>query len=597
MQDKIYYEGQMHSPFYRWGVIICLALLIYLGAELGKLAGYQNLPLKISVVWPPTGIALAAILIFGFKVWPGIFLGNALNSSLHLIHSTADLPLGLFLGTLLATASLAQAIIGGGIMRRFSSPDYFTTLNDIWIFLLSGGIFPCMIAATVGIISLNYFTSDEIQLGLQEWLTFWLGDTLGILILTPFLVVFTLYSYPSDAKEHIGEAALLTLFFLVITYLSFWKGYPLVHLYIPICLWAAFRYQLHGGTLSVLLTSLVTLFPTVIGVGAVVLNLRNDPLIFLDSFLAVIVAVTLVVAVLMRERVQSLGQLEEYNRTLTSKIQAKTQQLKEAQSAIFVKEKLASLGLLASGIGRKIRDPLVEISDYTKASEECLGLLKTSLESEKLKIGDPFYQSFANNFEILKNYLDQISGARKRAEGIVGLVLDQSTHSISGKVEVRSINLHTLLNQCVTAVVETEKEKHPHFYVDVEKEYDPSVGMVEGVAEDLTHAFKHILENSFYMLRQTKKQLGANFKPYINIKTELKQQAVEILITDNGPGLTADAIATFFDPFPPGEAAGLGLAIAHDIIAEEHHGKIELESEKGEYLQVKIKLPLPAGRV
>lgn len=596
MRNKLYYEGQMHSPYFRWGINLLVGLLIYGGAELGKLAGITDLPLPISVVWPPTGIALAAILLFGLGVWPGILLGNAFYNCLHLIESTS-VELGLFIGIVIAAASLTQALLGGFVMRRLSSTDYFSTLNDIWIFLLSGGVFPSMITATIGVFTLHYFGLGNAEHISTQWMTFWLGDTLGIYILTPFIIVYTLYSYPSDAKEHIGEGIVLGIVFLLITYFAFWKNYPIAHLYIPVCLWAAFRFHLHGGTLAALLTSVATLLPSSLGWGALVTNLRSNPLIFLDSFLAIIAAVTLVVAVLMRERILSLGQLEEYNRTLTSTIQTKTQQLKEVQSAIFVKEKLASLGLLASGIGRKIREPLMEIDDFSKASQESLSLLKTTLDTAKSSMGETLYQSFANNFEILKNYQTQITNASAKAEGIVELILEQSTHSASAKVEIRSINLHTLLNQCIVAVKEQEKEKHPDLYVDVQKEFDPSVGMIEGVAEDLTHAFKHILENSFYMLWLNKKELGAPFKPYVNIRTESKQHAVEIVITDNGPGLTNEEIATFFDPFPPGEAAGLGLAIAHDIIVEEHHGKIELESGKREYLQVKILLPLPAGRI
>lgn len=595
MQNKIYYEGRMHSPYFRWGINLFLAILIYCCAELGKLAGYSDLPLRISVVWPPTGISLAAILLFGYGVWPGILLGNVFYNSYHLITSIDNVYLSLFLGILIGTASLSQALIGGGLMRRLSSTDYFSTLNDVWIFLISGGAIPCMIAATVGVFGLHFFGHGGTAPIVEQWLTFWLGDTLGIYVLTPFIIAYILYPFPSDAKEHIGEALLMAACFVIITYFSFWKNYPVAHLYIPICLWAAFRFHLQGATLVALLTSIATLVPTSLGIGSVVLNLRNDPLIFLDSFLAIVSAVTLVVGVLMRERIKSLGQLEEYNRNLTSKIQAKTQLLKEAQSAIFVKEKLASLGLLASGIGRKIREPLTEIADYTKASQDSLDLLKTTFETSKTTLAESLFQTFENNFEILKNYLLQISQSRQKAEGIVDLVLDQSSHSLSTKVEIRSINLHTLLNQCLNATVDKEKEKYSRFYVDIQKEFDPNVGMIEGVAEDLTHAFKHILENSFYMLWLAKTQLGANFKPYLNIRTEQKQNSVEITFTDNGPGLTNEEIETFFDPFPPGEAAGLGLAIAHDIIMEEHHGKIELESVKGEYLQVKIHLPLPAA--
>jgi|GEM_PF-5773578 len=597
MRSKIYYEGQMHSPYFRWGMILLSALLIYIGAELGKLAGITGLPLRISVVWPPTGISLAAILLFGWKIWPGIFLGNAAYNCIHLLNSISDPVVAILVGCLIAAASLAQALVGGYVMRRLNSNDYFSTLNDIWIFLVSGGIVSCMLAATVGISAFHFFQLSGSGSFWEQWLTFWLGDTLGVIILTPFIIVYTLYPFPKDAKEHIGEGFLIAACFMAITYFTSWKAYPLTHLYIPICLWAAFRYHLHGGTLTALLVSIATLVPASMGFGSLVHNLRNNPLIFLDSFLSIIAAVTLVVAVLMRERIFSLAQLEDYNRTLTSKIQFKTQQLKEAQSAIFVKEKLASLGMLSSGIGRKIREPLLDIGDYTKASEASLELMRTSLDSAKAKLGEALFQNFINNSEILRNYLEKINQARNKAEGIVDLVLDQSSHSASGKVEIRSINLHTLINQCIAATLERFREKHSDFQVDVQKEYDPSIGMIEGVAEDITHAFRHILENSLYMLWQTKEQLGANFKPYLNIRTETKQQAVDILITDNGPGLSEEEMAAFFDPFPPGEATGLGLAIAHDIIAEEHHGKIELESQKGEYLQVRIRLPLPARKI
>lgn len=594
MQNKIFYEGQMHSPFFRWGINLVIAVLIFLGAEVGRLVGYQDLPLQITVVWPPTGISLAGILLYGYGVWPGIFLGNAFYNCLHLITGIPDGTLGLFLGSLIALASLAQALIAGGMMRRLSSTNYFSTLNDVWIFVVSG-VFPSLIAPTIGILSLHYFGFSGSAPMLEQWFTFWLGDTLGIFILTPFIIVFLLYPFPTDAKEHIGEAILMGISFLMVTYLSFWEIYPLAHLFMPICLWAAFRFHLQGATIASLITSIFTLVPTSLGIGSVVIYLKNTALVFLDSFLAVTAAITLVVAVLMRERINSLAKLEEYNRDLTNKIHAKTQQLKEAQSAIFVKEKLASLGLLATGIGRKMGEPLNEISDYTKASQDTLDLLKTTFEGSKGKVDDSLFQMFENNFEILKNTLDQIYQACKKGTGIVKLLLDQSSRSVLTKVEVRSINVHTLLNQCLNAVLAQEKEKHPRFVVNIQKEFNPNIGMIEGVAEDLIHAFRHILENSFFMLWQAKTKFGEDFKPTLKIKTEQTHNLVEITFIDNGLGLTPDEIEVFYDPFPPGEASGLGLAIAHDIITEEHHGKIELESKKGEYLQVKILFPLVAG--
>ena len=293
------YSTKMQAMTFRWFLNILLAVIIYCNAEAGRLLGIQGLPLHFSAVWPATGISLAALLLFGYRTWPGIFAGNLIYNFLHLYlqgtsfigPSTAALAITL--------GSLAQALLGAYLMRRFSTTGYFKTIRDAIIFLLAGGVLTCMIAATIGVCTLYLYGVLPAQSVLYTWLTFWFGDCMGVYTVTPLVTIWSLLKVP---KVRCSRIELLLLFFaFVLTSLLFIsvRYYPPAYLFIPLALWVAYRFRFHGATVAILFISIVTITTTMLDHGSFIYAYPHAPLLVLVMFLEVLVASTLFMAAVM----------------------------------------------------------------------------------------------------------------------------------------------------------------------------------------------------------------------------------------------------------------------------------------------------------
>lgn len=201
-----------------------LALAYFLGGYLGMLLAFP--PSNASPVWPASGIALAGIYIHGVKVLPGIYIGTFLSQ----LYSFADLSSAdkifdsLLIAAIVSFGSALQAQLGAQLIYRFvGRGDPLTADRKILAFLVLGGPVSCMVAASIGIATLGYkniITVDDIPL---SWLTWWVGDTIGVLVFTPIAMVF--FAQPRAiwrARYHsVGYPMIFTI---VAAYLLFHYG-------------------------------------------------------------------------------------------------------------------------------------------------------------------------------------------------------------------------------------------------------------------------------------------------------------------------------------------------------------------------------------
>lgn len=284
-----------------WFINILLAIIIYTNAEAGRFLGLHELPLSISVVWPATGFALAAILLFGCGAWPGIFLGNFCYNALHLYLNGTSFFAPICTATLITLGSTLQALVSGFIMKSFVSKGYFETVRDTVIFLIPAGILSCLIAPTIGVTALYIYGVLPPHSEFHVWLTFWIGDTLGVYILTPILVVWSLYKPKVSIKAYPWELFFITVAFIILSLVSLTGNMPIAELFIPLIFWVAYRFRRHGVTIVLILFALMSIIPASVGHGSFVKNLISNQLIVLVSFLEVVIATGLLIAALCEE--------------------------------------------------------------------------------------------------------------------------------------------------------------------------------------------------------------------------------------------------------------------------------------------------------
>ncbi len=165
------------------GLNLGLLVAYYLSARLSMWLLITPPEYYAAAVWPPAGIALAALLVFGKSLWPGLWLGYVLFSW----HSFGDLGLAMMLGI----GATAQALFGQYLLQRFNAyPNTLAQENAILRFFLLGGPLACVVSATGGVTVLSLQGVLHVEHFLLNWATWWVGDSIGVLLCTPLLILW-----------------------------------------------------------------------------------------------------------------------------------------------------------------------------------------------------------------------------------------------------------------------------------------------------------------------------------------------------------------------------------------------------------------------
>ena len=328
----------MNSPVARQhakAVAGFLALLfVYVGA------GRFGLSLAVvnesaSAVWPPTGIALAALLIWGLRCWPVIFVGA------FLVNFLTPSPEGTsFMATLLkdfgvALGNMLEAFIGAWLVRRFAGgTEVCQRSGNVFKFVTLACFFSTSISATVGVASLC-LTGHAVWPDFGRiWLTWWMGDAAGALIVAPLLIVWRNHSSIGVSSRKMIEAAALLLVVLFLGWAIFLGGFPatttneLKYVTLLPLLWGALRFQQRGAVTFVFLMSVMAFFGTLRREGPFATSDANQSLLLLQAFLGTMAMMTLAVTAVIAERRQAEHRLRVQD--AISRVLAETPELKEA---------------------------------------------------------------------------------------------------------------------------------------------------------------------------------------------------------------------------------------------------------------------------
>src|SRR2546427_106420 len=163
-----------------WGLAVLGGVYFAAGKLVLRLA-FEDA--SATAVWPPTGIALAAMLLYGYRVWPAIFVGA------YLVNATTEGSVWTSLG--IAAGNTLEGLLGVWLVRRWASGrDVFARAWDIFKFVALAGLFSTTVSATVGVTSLATAGYANWERFGVIWLTWWLGDVAGALVVTPVLVLW-----------------------------------------------------------------------------------------------------------------------------------------------------------------------------------------------------------------------------------------------------------------------------------------------------------------------------------------------------------------------------------------------------------------------
>lgn len=291
----------MLHRFFTSLVAIALLTLVYFAA--GRLGLSMALvhP-SATAVWPPTGIALAALLVLGQRVWPGILLGAFLVNAT----TSSSIPASFAI----AVGNTLEGVIGAYLVTRLANGRLaFEQAADTVKFAVLAGLVSTAVSATFGVTSLVLYGLAFWANYPAIWLTWWLGDAGGALIVAPALILwandFRLRWDQAQAIEIVFLSSLLVLTALVtfgeLSPVGI-KNYPLEFLVVTLVVWIAYRFGPREAASATVLLAGIAVWGTIHGFGPFVMESRNESLLLLQSFTAVIAVTGLGLAALVSER-------------------------------------------------------------------------------------------------------------------------------------------------------------------------------------------------------------------------------------------------------------------------------------------------------
>ncbi|MGB2623964.1 MAG: MASE1 domain-containing protein [Candidatus Acidiferrum sp.] len=275
-------------------VIAGLAVVYFAAGKAGL--QFASVHPSVTGVWPCTGLALAALLVYGFEIWPGILIGAFL---LNLATAgNVETSIGIAAGNTL------EALAGWYLVNRFArGKEAFARAKNIFKFALLAGVAATAVSATIGAATLAAGGFAEWPAFGSIWGTWWLGDAASAVIVTPLLLLWKENPRLHWNKERSVELAALFTGLLLTGWIVFGgvfqtglKNYSLESLCIPFLIWAAFRFGSRETATATFALAAIAALGTVYGVSPFAGESRNTALLSVQAFLGILGVASLAVA-------------------------------------------------------------------------------------------------------------------------------------------------------------------------------------------------------------------------------------------------------------------------------------------------------------
>ncbi len=276
-----------------------LAAIYFVTAKLGLLLAIP--PGNATPVWPPSGIALAAVLLRGYRVWPGIWAGATLvNATTNVSLATAaSIGAGNTLEALLGACLLHRCVGTGSPLHR---------VQDVFKFAVLAGGLSCTVAATVGVTSLHLEGAVAWSAFPPNWWTWWVGDLVGVMVVTPLLLTWSQEPRVAWEPRRRAEGLALLVLLLVVCQIIFGGMLPgefpdpLPYLALPLLAWTAFRFGPRETAMGIAVVAAFAIWGTIRGVGPFHGASLNQSLLSLEGFVSVVAVTNLALAAAVNER-------------------------------------------------------------------------------------------------------------------------------------------------------------------------------------------------------------------------------------------------------------------------------------------------------
>ncbi len=286
-------------------------------------------------------------------------------------------------------------------------------------------------------------------------------------------------------------------------------------------------------------------------------------------------------------------QAEEKLRLAKEEAERALQELTQAQQSLLHAEKMASLGQLTAGVAHEIKNPLNFVNNFATLSLDLFDELRGALRGQSRDPSEDDPEEIAEIVDTIGGNLRRIAEHGRRADRIVTSML---AHARGGAGSAQPTSLSMLIDDSLNLAYHGERARNRAFNISIEREFDPDIGELDLYPQEMTRVFINLITNAFYATERRRRELAEpGYEPVLKVCTRRTEDRVEVSIRDNGIGMPVSVCEKVFEPFfttkPPGEGTGLGLSLTYDIVVQQHHGQIQVQSKEHEFTEVTVSLP------
>ncbi len=497
----------------------------YVGLHFDPVSGFATL------VWPPTGIALAALVLRGRYLWPGIALGALA------VNLVTGAPLAAACG--IAAGNTIEALLGAFLLQRIGFEPSLERVRDVLGLVVLGAALSTTVSAAVGVASL-WAVDKTPDSALDTWRAWWLGDAIGDVVVAPALLVLGPRSRLSLRPSRIVElvALLASVILVSVAVLGHPPSGPtrsIAYLVFPLLIWAALRFGPPGGTGATLLVTAIAVGATVAGKGPFASSRISDGLLYTQLFIAVVAVTVLVLSAAIAEGARALADRD----AASAELGARNAELARSN------RELEDFATVAS---HDLQEPLRKVQFFIDRLGTKLG---GSLDEEAQGHLDRVLNA-SDRVQRLIDDLFAFARVKTRAEPFVAVDLGAVARAVAQDLEARIQDANGKVELGALPTIEADPVQ-------------------------MRQLLQNLLANALKFHRK-------DVPPVVTVRSEPGEgDTCRLLVTDNGIGFEEkylDRIFTIFhrlhgrDEY---EGTGVGLAICRRIV-ERHGGTITATS-------------------
>ncbi len=528
--------------------VLVLATLYYGAARLGLLLSFENT--NASPVWPPSGIAVAIVLLRGRRVWPGVLFGALLaNIAVFSANQAADIWTIVVVSSFIGVGNTLEAVAVSYLLQYWSGARHLLDRAQDVFRLVVVVVFACMVSCTIGATTLCVSGLAPWQLYGTIWFTWWLGDVAGILVAAPTLLTWR-ELWQNWRLQRVAEAVFLLLSLLLGGQVVFGGlvdvGAPLAYLLVPMIVWAAFRFGQGGVALASLLLSGIAIWGTIHDLGPFAGRALHESLLLLQIFVATVTVTGLILAAVLTERA---------NANLAE--QAAREDLARHASQLEAANK--ELEAFAYSVSHDLRAPLRSVAGFSQALTEDYA---EQIDDEG------------------RDMLERIRAASERMAQLIDdmLVLSQLTRT---EMRRERVDLSALAQAIATELRQRAPERHVDFVIE-------SGLVVDGDSRLLRVAIENLLENAWKFTSKTP-------RARIEVGAKIEAGRKSHFVRDNGAGFDMAYADKLFGAFQRLHGAnefpgtGIGLATVQRVL-HRHGGQAWADGKVGQGATISFSL-------